>query len=185
MKTRLWKIIFAVLLSLPLCANATFNSNSKVLDGIEYYVQTDKFTYELGENVEMLYRITNLSDQNVTFTLPGSPVWNFWIEEDGQQTYQAVKGWWTMITQFTLAPGESKEFPEPNPPFVWDMRDDDGDMVGVDNYDVIGGLLSMPEYHYYDYTKVSVPIEIIPEPTTLTFLTIVLSVIRGFSRRKT
>jgi hypothetical protein len=39
------------------------NSNSIIQDGIEYYIQTDKFVYDLGENVEILYRVTNLRDE--------------------------------------------------------------------------------------------------------------------------
>lgn len=42
------------------------NSNSKVIDGIEYYVQTDKSVYTLGENVEILFRVSNLGDNSLT-----------------------------------------------------------------------------------------------------------------------
>ena len=35
------------------------NSNSIIKDNIEYYIQTDKSVYKLGEKVEMLYRVTN------------------------------------------------------------------------------------------------------------------------------
>ncbi len=34
-------------------------SNFVVQDGIEYYMQTDKSVYDLGEDVEMSYRVTN------------------------------------------------------------------------------------------------------------------------------
>jgi hypothetical protein len=179
------KIILSVL-GLLLCfgglVQATINSNSKVLDGIEYYVQTDKFTYQLGEHVEMLYKITNLSEQSITFTLPQSPVWNFWAEKDDSQIWQAVNGWWLEITPVTLAPGQSRQFPDLGPPFLWDLRDSTGNIVGIGNYDIIGGLYG-PSGNF-DYTKVSVPIVIIPEPASLIFLAIGLPVVRTFLRRK-
>ena len=183
MKTRLWKIILAILL-LPVCADATVNSNSKVLDEIEYYVQTDKFIYQLSDHVEMLYKITNLSEQSITFTLPQSPVWNFWAEKDSAQIWQ---GWWTgfsVVTHLTIATGESRMFPmsSENPPFKWNLKDNNGNVVGIDNYDIIGGLYS--QSGNYDYTKISVPIVIIPEPTSLIFLSIGLPILRVFSRRK-
>jgi hypothetical protein len=50
-----------IVLSCAGMAGATLvNSNSIVQDDIEYYIQTNKAVYDLGENVEMLYRVTNL-----------------------------------------------------------------------------------------------------------------------------
>jgi hypothetical protein len=77
MKKGLLKSIFAVLFLLPVCANATVNSNSIIQDDIEYYIQTDKSVYNLGEDVEMLYRVTNLRSEDVEFYFPNSPAWNF------------------------------------------------------------------------------------------------------------
>ena len=122
------------------------NSNSIIKDSIKYYMQTDKKIYSLGEEVEMLYRVTNLSDEDVTFRFPHSPQFNFWIEKDGEVIWRAINGWWPVITEFTLSPNNSKEFS-----YVW------GGEVG--RYSAIGGLYagSGP----YDHTKVSVPVEII------------------------
>jgi len=182
MRIKLTVIIFAILFLLPVCANATINSNSKVLDGIEYYVQTDKSTYQPGENVEMLYKITNLSEQSITLRVANDPAWNFWAEKDGSQIWQAVNGWWEVETQFTLAPGQSYQFPDwgPSPlsPFLWNLKDSTGNIVGIGNYDITGGLFGL------DNTKVSVPIVITPEPTSLIFLAIGLPVVRTFLRRK-
>jgi len=181
------KIIFTIIMALSFVGNvcvAAVNSNSKILDGIEYYVQTDKSTYQLGESVEMSYAVTNLGSQNVTFSFGQSPVWNFWAEKDGTQIWQ---GWWSgfaIITQLTLAPGESRQFPAlaENPPFKWNLIDSSGNTVGAGNYTVLGGLYR-PD-HSYDYTKVSVPIEIIPEPATISFLLFSLPLFRCFERRK-
>jgi len=72
MKKGLEKLVCAgmVVLALAGCANATLrttlvDSNSIVEYGIEYYIQTDKSVYNLGESVEMLYRVTNVTDGNV------------------------------------------------------------------------------------------------------------------------
>ena len=51
----------------PLNSEPELNSNSIIKDNIEYYVQTDKKEYKLGESVEMLYRVTNLRDKAITF----------------------------------------------------------------------------------------------------------------------
>jgi len=136
------------------------NSNSKVVDGIEYYIQTDKSLYRLGEHVEMLYRVTNLGDEDVTFSSLPLPEWNFWVEKDGEYIWRAVNVWWGTITEFTLSPGESREFPAHDHPRIWNMRDKENNLVNVGKYSVIGGLYEGSGY--YDHTKVSVPIRIIP-----------------------
>jgi len=145
-----------------------FDSNSIVKDYIEYYIQTDKSIYNLGENVEMLYRVTNMGVEDVTFEFPYSPEWNFWVEKDGEHIWRAVNGWWTAQTQFTLSPSESREFPSIAPPYIWNMRDDENNLVDEGQYNVIGGLHA--GVGGYEYTKVSVPITIVPEPGSLALL---------------
>ena len=39
--------------------SSELNSNSFIKENIEYYIQTDKKDYKLGENVGMLYGVTN------------------------------------------------------------------------------------------------------------------------------
>jgi len=138
------------------------NSNSKVVDGIEYYIQTDKAVYNLGENVEMLYRVTNLRDEDVTFGYFALPVWNFWVEKGREIIWQAVNIWYGVRIKFTLNPGESKEFPNHDDPWMWNMQDREGNPVSPGKYSVIGGLYNGSGS--YDYTKVTVPIRIVPEP---------------------
>jgi hypothetical protein len=142
----------------------SIDSNSIIKDGIEYYVQTNKSVYNLGENVEMLYRITNLKSENITFGFPHSPEYQFWIEKDDDQIWAAIRFRTQIPTAFTLLPGESKEFPLV-PPLIWNMHDSGNNMVGLGSYNVIGGLYGSSGQ--YDYTKVAVSIEIVPEPITL------------------
>jgi hypothetical protein len=144
------------------------NSNALVLDDVEYYIHTDKAVYNLGQDVQMLYRVTNMGDEGVTFTTAGIPPWNFWVEKDGECIWSAVQGWYAMPAFVQLGPGESEEFPDYNPPYIWDMRDDENNLINFGEYDVIGGLypaiggLGLD----YDYTKVAVPMQIIPEPAS-------------------
>ncbi|MHC4501169.1 MAG: choice-of-anchor Q domain-containing protein, partial [Planctomycetota bacterium] len=132
------------------------NSNSKVVDGIEYYIQTDKAVYILGENVKMLYRVTNQTDEDATFGFGGSPEWNFWVEKDAENIWTAVQAWWWFGSRFTLGPSEYKEYP-----YEWNMRDNDENVVNLGVYDVIGGLDGGS--HLWDFTRVSVDIRIISD----------------------
>jgi hypothetical protein len=153
-------------------AKATLvNSNSIVQDGIEYYTQTNKFIYELGENVEILHRVTNLSDEPLTFVFAYQQQCHFEVWDGVTRIW----GWPKLVNPagsgFTLRPGEFKEFL-----IDWDTMNDNGTLELDDDfsvspgiYDVLGRLMGgtsdgiIPE-------SVSVPIQIIPEPTTFLLL---------------
>ena len=65
------KWIALVILFITASAKAALvNSNSIVQDGIEYYIQTDKAVYNLGENIEMLHRLTNVGNQTLNVAEP-------------------------------------------------------------------------------------------------------------------
>jgi len=183
MKRGIITIIICWLSFWALPAQATLvNPNSIIQDGIEYYVQTDKSVYDLGENVEMLYRVTNVGTENVTFTFPHSPVWQFWVEKDGEQIWSAINWRLAVLTKLTLMPEEFREFPDFRPPFIWDMRDGEDNLVGLGKYNVIGGLYD--GLGYYDYTKVAVSIEIIPEPSSFLLLALGIFGIQAKHRNK-
>ena len=79
------KIVKVITLTIIICFSASVNAtpvnwNAIEVNDVEYYVQTDKSTYLLGEDVEMLYRITNLGQESITYTVSWNPVWNFWAE---------------------------------------------------------------------------------------------------------
>jgi len=158
------------------------NWNSIEVNDVEYYVQTDKSTYLLGEDVEMLYRITNLGQESITYTVSWSPIWNFWAETGGQCIWTGMYSKLAIVTSLTIGAGESVEFPEFNPHFTWDLRDDADDLIQPGEYDVIGGIDHSE--NYYDFTKVSVQIEVIPEPASVFFLSIGLPFLRFFLKRK-
>ena len=158
-----------VILSSVVPAKATLvNSNSVVEDDIEYYMQTNKAIYDLSESVEMLHRVTNLSDEPLTFVFAYQQQCYFEVW-DGETR---IWGWPKLVNPagsgFTLQPGELKEFLKD-----WDMMNNKGTLTPTDDffvspgiYDVSGQLMGsstggiIPE-------SVSVPIQIIPEPATI------------------
>jgi hypothetical protein len=145
------------------------NSNFQIMDNIKYYIQTDKSTYNLGENVKMLYRVTNLRDESVTLIFPHYPEYQFCVEQNNNRIWDAIGYRLLVMTYLTLLPGETKEFPDDfTPPFIWYMRNNGNELVNLGTYNVIGELYDRKGT--YDYTKVSVPINIIPEPATFILL---------------
>jgi hypothetical protein len=144
------------------------NSNSKIIDGIEYYVQTDKAVYTLGGNVEMFYKVTNLNEYSVTFNFINTPEWNFWAEKDGISIWKKISTFLDIGISYSLASGESQIYPFSPPYFsLWDMKDNNGNLINPGEYQIIGGLVSGFPNNTYEYSKVAVPITIVPEPSTI------------------
>jgi hypothetical protein len=145
------------------------NSNSKIIDGIEYYFQTDKAVYTLGENVEMLYRVMNLNNYTVTLEFGAFPIYNFWADKDGINVWERNFGTTDVpvVNYLTLVAGASKFFPWDNPPYLWNMKDNYGNIINLGEYQVIGGFDVYGPNGNYEYSKVSVPITIIPEPASV------------------
>jgi uncharacterized protein YsxB (DUF464 family) len=86
------------------------NSNAIVVDGIEYYTQTDKAVYDLGENVEILYRVSNLGIEDITFEFTYQQQCSFEVWDAETRIW-----WWPREGSpggsfFTLQPVEFKEY---------------------------------------------------------------------------
>ena len=169
-------------------AKATLvNSNSIVQEGIEYCIQTDKAVYDLGESVEMLYRVTNLLDEDVTLgwiTADPFDYFDFWIMQDGIQIWEypylsVVLG----FTIFHLDPYESNELQT-----VWNMMNDNGTSGLTDDdfqinpgiYDVIGELCLIEGERF----PLSVSIQIIPEPSAFVLFGIGLMSLLSYRKRE-
>lgn len=133
------------------------NSYSKVVNGLKFYVQTDKSEYTAGQEVKMIYKITNMTTQPITYTLPQSPVWNFWVKKDDAIVWQSVEMAAAVMTKLTIKPGETKTFPE-NTPVIWNMQDKNGAAIGSDKYEVIASLQGAQGK--FDFSKVSVTITV-------------------------
>jgi hypothetical protein len=148
-------------------ARATLvNSNSIVEYGIEYYVQTDKPTYTLGENVEMLFRVTNLTDDPVTIYCTKYPELNLSVVDGAETVWMKVGFWYLYSPGVPLSPGESTEISH-----TWDMKDKTHNLLTPGNYDVVGIMYNGPWREYNNHenyfpTEVGVSIAIIPEPSS-------------------
>jgi len=164
------RLFFASISILFITASAKailVDSNSIIRDGIEYYIQTDKAVYDLGESVEMLYRVTNLRDDDVDFIFTYGPLDNtcdWLVDKDELRIWDNLdRPVTTVFTSFKLNPSESYEYSH-----TWDMTYKNGDDILPGNY-TITGVLGYPSSHER-YVPVSVQTEIIPEPATILFL---------------
>jgi len=161
-------VIFCCICSIPLISGckknpvesepeSILNINSIIKDNIKYYVQTDKKIYSFGEEVEMMYKVTNLRDENVNFGFSSSKQYHFKVKTDHQIVWEMeMDGIPEQVpSYFTLQPNESKEFNE-----VWglvkDLKYEIPIVIG--NYQVIGELW-VSDSNYY--VPLSVPVEII------------------------
>lgn len=158
-------------------AALTPNSSSVVEGGIEYYIQTDKAVYNLGENVEILYRVTNLTDNPVSIGEKSlfSPDYDVIITDDGD-----TKVWQYILTlpppptppettMFHLEPYESKDYQT-----TWDLTNDNGTSDRTDDLPVDPGMYNVTGelnlYFWEEIVPVSVSVETIPEPATFLLL---------------
>jgi hypothetical protein len=176
-------------------AKATIvNSNFIVQDGIEYYIQTDKAVYYLGENVEILYRLTNLTDNPVSIgeVLLFGPYYDVIITDNGDN-----KVWRYLLTlppppvvmpyfkMFDLEPYESKEFQT-----AWGLTNDNGTSDQTDDSHVDPGIYKITgelflTFPYLDKkVPVTLDIEIIPEPCSLSLLAAGLMAVFSYRKRK-
>jgi len=134
------------------------NSNSIVIDNIEYYIQTDKSTYNMGEDVNMLHRVTNMGDQDVTIQCNRIPQFNFRVKKNGNDIWSRYHFFLTKLSYIEIPVGSFIE-----KTFTWDMYNDNDYLIGPGIYDVVGVM-------YNSNTEVSVPITVIPEPVSLVLL---------------
>jgi len=174
-----WKSVVCagiVILALAGCAKANLvDSNSILQDGIEYYMQTDKSVYDLGEEVQTLFRVTNLGVEIAIFDFPlaESEQSLFTVEEEGVRIWGRRVDFSRVISGFVLNPGEFKEYTG-----IWNMTADNGTLnpdddwlISPGTYDVVGRLnLTGGTYIGDENTRVSVLVTIIPEPATLALL---------------
>ena len=144
------------------------NSNSVVQDGIEYYTQTDKAGYAVAEQVEMLYRVTNLREETLQIQFCNQEQHAFEVR-DGN----GARVWFAPVVSqpagsiVNLEPGSHTEYSE-----TWNLtkylgsnEPENGTLVLPGTYEITGSLFetcggSLGEY----VVPVSVPIEITSGP---------------------
>ena len=117
----------------------------------------------------MLYRITNLTDEEVLIACSRSGEFDLWVQKDGQTIWALAHVFIWFSPGVELSAGELQEISH-----NWDMKDDDGVLVEPGIYNVVGVMYNEPWNYYnnrgYTITEVGVPITIIPEPGSLAIL---------------
>lgn len=123
-------------------ATSTTDSNSIIQDGIEYYMQTDKSVYSLGQDVEILYRVTNLDGNSVDLAeVINCWFWGHLIITDIDDTeiweYHRVVPPCGYI-MLHLEPYESKECQK-----TWEMTNDNGTFERDDDFPIGPGVYNI------------------------------------------
>jgi len=174
-KKSLKKLICAGLSILFITASAKatlVNSNSIVQDGIEYYIQTDKAVYDLGEIVEILYRVTNVTDQE--WEVMGiAPLRIIFVAPKDAEWFESIWQWFEPgapgTTGLRLEPGQSSEINE-----TWPQIDMQGTPEPGDDTQVSPGIYRITGFLFLHQhptdTDVAVNVTIIPEPCSLAVL---------------
>ncbi|MHC4110479.1 MAG: choice-of-anchor Q domain-containing protein [Planctomycetota bacterium] len=167
-KTALAISLFLIVLTFAATARAAttadvHNANSVVEDNIEYYMQMDKAVYDVRENVQMLYRVTNLRNEDVTIRF-GDQVQHYFAVKQGENLiWDAPKVGFPAASSVVLPPNNYKEYTE-----TWDMTDNQGVLIMLGNYEVTGCLhpVLLSQEDKDRYVPVSISIDIIHEQRT-------------------
>lgn len=111
------------------------NTNAIIIAGVEYRITFAKKEYLLGEPIPMAFRVTNLSDREVTFVFSSSQLYDFLVYQHGKVVWRwsDSKGFLTVITEKKLAPGDVLEFKE-----VWKQTDTHGNPARPGRYQAFG-----------------------------------------------
>ena len=156
------KILIILLISIPLILNAQYeNENSIIINNIEYYMATDKYTYDFGDSVHMKYKITNLGSFPITLTFYSSQEFDFLVTQDSEEIWRWSCGqiFLTFVWIRTINPGDSSQAL-----YSWDMTDNLGDLISSGNYEATGFFAcsyNTPVSVNFEYTPVDVDNEII------------------------
>ena len=148
-------------------------SNSVIEDDIEYYIEVDKSVYNLGEDVEFSYRITNLSDEEWRIT-GFFPVFDIVAEEkDGEDFNEIWNFTWGQVHPmgpmlYTLEPQESIELNA-----LWPQIE----LNVPDHIQVLAGSYRLSGICYPTDVSIPVDIDIVPEPGSVTLFIIGISVL--------
>ena len=151
------------------------NSNTVIQEGIEYYIETDKAVYDLGEDVEIFFRITNLTDESIYLgTGAAFPFCCEYLVADS--TANEVWHWPWLISR--VGGLSLPQYGQLDHSVLWDMMNDNGTWLEFDDELVIPGIYIIETHVSVAGGDVSIPppvslsVEIIPEPTSLALFVI-------------
>jgi len=181
-----WKSVVCVgivTLLLAGCAKANFvDSNSVFQDGIEYYIKTDKALYNLDEDVEIVYRITNLTDQEWGVSGIGSLRFIL-VAPKGAEWFDTIWEWFEPAppgtTGFTLQPNGSVEVSA-----VWPQIETQGTPEPGDDTQVPPGIYSITARLRPTNTNVAIDVTIVPEPSSLVLFVGGLLIVKYFNEKR-
>jgi len=160
------------------------NWNSIEVNDVEYYIQTDKAVYNLGEDVDFLYRVTNLRDEEWRIEW-GFPIFDVIAEEKDGENFNEIWNWsWDKIHPMgpivvTLGPQESIELNE-----VWPQIDLNGSVEIEDHTQVPPGLYRISGVCHPTDISIPVNITIIPEPSSLVLLGVGFATLFGYNKTR-
>ena len=163
-------VLAPVFLAISPLANSEIISNSMVVDDIEYYMQTDDSVYNLGEDIESLFRVTNLGNETLSIWT-SYPIIDIIILEEEGQVFNEIWNWsWDQTyphgpVVFELEPDESVEING-----IWPQIDLNGSVEIEDHTQVPPGIFRVSGYLAPTDTSVVVDITIVPEPATVLLL---------------
>ncbi|MCK4291707.1 MAG: hypothetical protein KAY65_00815 [Planctomycetes bacterium] len=149
------------------------NAASVTRDGIEYYIETDKCVYDLEEDVEILYRVTNLTDEDWRVSGAGTMMDIVVAAKEGDNWREVW--WWHWYkggsagpSVLELQPNESVEISDiwPQIDYKWTPEIEDDTKVSLGVYRISGVFPRIINSY------VALDIAIIPEPSSMAlFLT--------------
>ena len=159
------------------------DSNSIIRDGIEYYIQTDKSVYYLGENVEILYTITNLTDDEFRVLGIGSPRLIF-VAPKESEWFESVWHWFEPAppgpTGLVLQPSQSTKISE-----IWPQINMQGTPYDPgDDTQVPQGMYRITARLDLTHTNVAVDVAVVPEPGSLSLFLATLPILKYFNRKR-
>jgi hypothetical protein len=165
-------------------AKATLvNSSTTIQDGIEYYIQTDKAVYDLGQEVEIRYRITNLTDQQ--WQVGGvTPGWMIFVAPKGAEWFDGIWEWAEPgppgPTGLRLQPNEFMEISE-----MWPQINMQGTPHEPgDDIQIPPGIYRITACLKLTDTNVAVDVTIVPEPTSMALFLAGMSIFIAFDRKR-
>jgi hypothetical protein len=150
--------------------NASIVSNSLVVDDIEYYIQANDSVYNLGEDVDMLFKVTNLGSTTLTFGT-SYPIIDIIVSEKVGEVYNEIWNWsWDKFfpqgpTLFELEPGVPVELSG-----TWSQIDLNNSGSVIDHTQVPVGIYGISGYFNPTGTSIAMDVAIVPEPTTALLL---------------
>jgi hypothetical protein len=144
--------------TVPASASVGPNGNPIEIGAIEFFLRSDKFTYDVGEPVDLLFRITNRGSDPVVLHSEVARNFGLFVAQNDDIV------WWAGGPIYSpggglsipLDAGQSFEMH-----YVWNMTHDFGGEISPGDYQAYGFFNGAP----YPPGPLQVPMTVIPEPS--------------------